>query len=1081
MMSFKHMKALKNSAVILLFIALLFGCRMIWLHHFGSFEEYQITRGVLDLRGMDLTQMKPVKLNGEWEFYPEHFVMGQSGSPTEAKPSYVQVPGSWAGAFANTETAAAFGYGTYRMRILVDPLQQPVSFWMRSIQSASSVEINGMDLAYAGMPAALSENYRARNISYTASYYVQDVTELELLVHVANFDDPNLGGILRPIRFGVQEEIESVRWYSIAFQLAIFIILVLHGMYAFVAFAFNRKEPALLLGGLFIITAGFAVLVRHDNLLLLWLPLTHAWGLKLKILLLMWQTLFILLIFRKFSAAGATNKLLRCYIALHCVYSVFLIAAPVPLIYKTVELGLSTFFYLFPFAWFIYTVGVLLFKRQDEQDIVFILLSAAGIISNLLWSLRNASNDITIVYYPLDIAAALVGFLAYWFKQYFRKASENNKLNEQLRAADKLKDQFLANTSHELRTPLHGIINIAQTVAIKEKGRLHENSLKDMELLIRISRHMSHLLGDLLDIARLREQRITLQCEPLRIQSIVPGVMGMLEYMKEGKPIEFRMDISDSTPLVMADEKRMIQILYNLLHNALKYTPEGLIAVTAETHGHHVIIHVSDTGVGMDEHTLARAFRPYEQGTHGMSDGRGLGLGLSICSQLVEQHGSSLSVRSKTGKGSVFSFGLPVAESGAAGNPSASQTAKPSGQAQEHNQEPAGERVQLQAHPQTEQQLRGAVPFLNTAASEFAGIADNELVPPLLSEQPMNILAVDDDPVNLSVLAGILSTEPYTLTTASSATEALELLDTKPWDLLVVDVMMPGISGYELTRKIRARYSLSELPILLLTARSQREDIYAGFLAGANDYVTKPVDALELKYRIGALAKLKQSVQEHQRMEAAYLQAQIKPHFLFNTMNSIMALSRLDIERMRTLIDAFASYLRISFDFLNTGELVELDHELELVQAYLQIEQERFANPLHCVWEVEADRALRIPPLSIQPIVENALRHGLLGQPQGGILHIRIARLNSAATLIEIGDNGKGMDQQTIDRLLVPSLGQQGGIGIANTNRRLIQLYGRGLTIHSVPGEGTTVSFVIPNQAGRPLRSARVGQDMVAD
>lgn len=588
-------------------------------------------------------------------------------------------------------------------------------------------------------------------------------------------------------------------------------------------------------------------------------------------------------------------------------------------------------------------------------------------------------------------------------------------------------------------------------------------------MLIRISRHMSHLLGDLLDIARLREQRIVLQREPLCIQSIVPGVMGMLAYMMEGKRIEFKMEISDSTPLVMADEKRVIQILYNLLHNALKYTPEGIIAVTSETRSDQVIIYVSDTGLGMDKQTQACVFQPYEQGMHGMNDGRGLGLGLSICSQLVEQHGSSLSVQSTPGQGSVFSFGLPIAKSGADGKPYAPQASEPSVHTQEQVQKPIQEQLQV------EPLLQEAVLFASTEVSELA--------PPLLSDRSMNILAVDDDPINLSVLTGILSTEPYTLTTASSAAEALELLGTKLWGLLVVDVMMPGISGYELTRKIRERYSLSELPVLLLTARSQREDIYAGFLAGANDYVTKPVDALELKYRMWALVKLKQSVQEHQRMEAAYLQAQIKPHFLFNTMNSIMALSRLDVHRMRTLIDAFASYLRISFDFLNTGELVELDHELELVEAYLQIEQERFANRLAVVWEVKPGSAVRIPPLSIQPIVENALRHGLLGRPQGGTLHIRIDRLDSSSSLVEIRDNGKGMDQQAIDQLLVPSLGGQGGVGIVNTNRRLIQLYGQGLTIHSIPGKGTTFSFIIPDQAGRPLRSGngstRLSRDMV--
>lgn len=206
-------------------------------------------------------------------------------------------------------------------------------------------------------------------------------------------------------------------------------------------------------------------------------------------------------------------------------------------------------------------------------------------------------------------------------------------------------------------------MNIAQTVVTKERAKLNESSLKDMELLITISRRMSHMLGDLLDVARLREHRIALRQEPLHIQSIVPGVIGMLKFMIEGKPIRLNMDIEESMPPIMADEKRLVQILYNLLHNALKFTEEGSISVSAETRNGQAIIRVSDTGIGMNEETLARVFLPYEQGSYGMSDGRGVGLGLSICKQLVELHGGELTARSEPGEGSVFSFGLPLADS----------------------------------------------------------------------------------------------------------------------------------------------------------------------------------------------------------------------------------------------------------------------------------------------------------------------------------------------------------------------------------------------------------------------------------
>ena len=279
--------------------------------------------------------------------------------------------------------------------------------------------------------------------------------------------------------------------------------------------------------------------------------------------------------------------------------------------------------------------------------------------------------------------------------------------------------------------------------------------------------------------------------------------------------------------------------------------------------------------------------------------------------------------------------------------------------------------------------------------------------------------------------------------------------------------MMPHMSGYELTQKVREHFNISELPILLLTARSQPEDVYTGFLSGANDYVTKPVDAMELKYRVWSLTTLKQTINDRLRMEAAYLQAQIHPHFLFNTLSSIMALSDLDTEKMRRLGDAFTSYLHISFDFLNSGEHVSLAHELELVQAYLYIETERFPDRLAVEWDVDPEINLRIPPLTIQPLVENAVKHGLLSQAQGGTILIRIARQEST-TLFEVKDNGKGIpvEEQSFifDRFYRGEEKKQlvRGLGLGLSFSRMIaQAMGGNLVLTTSSPQGSVFTLIL--------------------
>lgn len=1026
---FKH-KKIAYLIITFLFLACLTGLRLVWSEIFPTSKSLPIVNGVLDMRGIDLEASHAFFMDGEWLFYPEQ-LLTQQDIQTAAPPSqHIQVPGSW-GNLLNHDDGYAYGYGTYRLRIVTDPLVQPVSIWVQGIQASSVVEINGDILASVGLPADSPNGYSPKNVSYTATYSVEGTTELDVLIRVANYDKPSKGGITRSLRFGSLAAIDNVRWYSIGFQLVTFVLLVLHSLYAFILYYFNWKERTLLLTSLLLIAVAISIAAGHDHLLMLWLPINYTWAIKIRLISLMWQIFLILLLFRRFSAAKPGNVWVRAYTTSLIAFTAVLVAAPAHVIDIMITYKIIYFFFFVPFLWFAGIAGGMIFNKKNDIDIIFLLLSAVSIISNLLWSFASTSKDVTTVYYPFDIMAAMIGFSTYWFKKYYRQSRENSELYEQLKKEDKLKDQFLANTSHELRTPLHGIMNIAETVVTKEKERMNASSIKDMELLIKISRRMSHMLGDLLDVARLKEHRITLKQEPLHIQALVPGIIAMLAFLMEGKPVRLQMNIPDSTPLVMADEKRLVQIMYNLLHNALKYTEEGQIDISAEVRDGFVVIHIFDTGVGMDEETQKRIFVPYEQGAYGISDGRGMGLGLSICKQLVELHGGDLTVRSAPGQGSTFSFQLPLA-------------------GDEHLAPSLNPALSTVALSEAEM-----------AAGILASLPQ-EPIPALLNDSKVHILAVDDDPVNLNVLSGILSSEPYKLTTAHSAREALELLATGAWDLVIADVMMPQMSGYELTQKIREHYSLSELPVLLLTARSQSTDIYTGFASGANDYVTKPVDALELKYRIKALITLKQSIQKRLRMEAAYLQAQIHPHFLFNTLNSIMALSMTDTEKMRSLVEAFSSYLRISFDFLNTEELVELSHELELAKAYLYVEQERFEERLSVEWEVEPGLNPLLPPLTIQPLIENAVKHGVLKRTKGGTVLIRVAR-GHQGILIEVRDNGIGISQETIHQLLNRTMSGKSGIGVSNTNRRLLQLYGQGLLIQSTLNEGTSVSFIIPD------------------
>ncbi|WP_441925376.1 hybrid sensor histidine kinase/response regulator [Paenibacillus sp. 2TAF8] len=1035
-----NMKIPRYVVLSLIFLTILLGFRWVWSVSFAIPDHPKPVQGVLDLRGWNLADASPISLNGEWGFTPHALISGGEETNTDSAPTgsdtpatWVQVPGDWRNAL-HPESTSSFGYGTYQLRILLDPSVKEISLWAQKIQTSSLIEIDGTVVAKFGQPASNAESYQPERTAFVSTYALDKTGELTLIVQTANFDDPFSGGITRSIYLGSPAAIGSERGLSIDLQKITFAVLLLHSLYAFVMFLFIRKQRALLTFSLLILATALTVISDHDGLLLNWLPLNFTWMVKAKAISYASFALFLLMLARSFANPNHGRKLFLVYASVVGGYLAYLLVIPVKLVYQALHTQIPDFLYLFAIGW-----SVLLFFKMaaaKQSDASFLLFAAMSSLSSVLWGIVNSHNEITNVYYPIDVMAAIFGFAAYWFRKYFRNATEIEKLYEQLKVEDQQKDQFLVNTAHELRTPLHGIINIAESIAVRDKREQRQSGgqhTEDMKLLVNIGRQMSQLIDDLLDVIRLREKRIILQKKPLSLASVISGVIGMFRFMAEGKRVQIIVDTPEGLPLVLADERRLVQILYNLLHNALKFTDEGTITVSVRADKDSVIMQVSDTGTGISDELQARIFDAYEQGTAQARLSGGIGLGLSISKQLTELHGGTLTVKSVVGQGSVFQVSLPRGDTSALTD-------------------------------QTEQPRWGA-PHEETAVS--ASEEQYPVEPIIPGKTTARILAVDDDPVNLRVLISMLSNEPYDIQPVTSALDALELLNTQSWDLLIADVMMPHMSGYELTENVRKRYSVSELPILLLTARNEPADVYAGFMAGATDYVTKPVDAVELRHRIGSLIVLKQSIDERLRMEAAYLQAQIQPHFLFNTLNSIMMLSEIDTDRMQRLGDAFIEYLQTSFHFVNSEKMVEIAHEIDLSKAYLYIEKERFAERLNVVWDIPEDIDVILPPLTIQPLIENAVRHGVLSQVEGGTVWIRIVA-QAAGTLIEIEDNGSGMQPEQIERALAwpkPNPLKPGGIGLTNTHRRLNQLYGQGLTIVSSPGQGTKVSFFIPDQA----------------
>ncbi|AFZ16645.1 SpoIIE family protein phosphatase [Allocoleopsis franciscana] len=421
--------------------------------------------------------------------------------------------------------------------------------------------------------------------------------------------------------------------------------------------------------------------------------------------------------------------------------------------------------------------------------------------------------------------------------------------NADLQRLDKLKDEFLANTSHELRTPLNGIIGIAESLMDGVTGSLPPATRFNLSLIVSSGRRLATLVNDILDFSKLKHETIELQLKPVEMRSLAEVVLTLCQPLIGQKNLQLINHISPDLPAVSADENRMQQILHNLVGNAIKFTDSGTVEISAELIGQgnpnpQMAITISDTGIGIPEDKYDRIFESFEQadGTTARQYG-GTGLGLAITKTLVELHGGKIGVESTVGVGSRFTFTLPLAEQ---------LSAKP-----EEGLKVGKLRIE-------------SSPELNVeSSSQPAHLPPTNLQPVIFDGSKINILIVDDEPVNRQVFANYLALHNYGINQASNGLEALALLERglKP-DLVLLDVMMPRLTGYEVTRKIRETWQANELPVLLLSAKNQVSDLVVGLEVGANDYLTKPISKDELLARIKTHLNIQKLKAENLRLAA---------------------------------------------------------------------------------------------------------------------------------------------------------------------------------------------------------------------
>ena len=482
----------------------------------------------------------------------------------------------------------------------------------------------------------------------------------------------------------------------------------------------------------------------------------------------------------------------------------------VPIVFEDQVLGVIEAGSLWPFT-------------QVHREFLEQLMDTIGVNVNTM--IANARTDAL-----LEQSQRLTAELQARQQELQRSNAELADKAGELDLASRYKSQFLANMSHELRTPLNSLLVLARLLAQNLEGNLTAKQVEYATIIHSSGSDLLRLINDILDLTKVEAGKMEITPERFALAGLVEDLRGVFGPLTEEKRLRFMITTAPGVPAVLeTDKQRLRQILYNLLSNAVKFTDHGRVELHIDTAGpgqagadtgSWVVFSVTDTGIGIGRDNLGSIFSPFQQadGTTSRRYG-GTGLGLAICREVAARLGGEVTVRSELGVGSTFSLRLPLAVLGG------TRAATPS----------QGAAVQAAARPAVQ--------------SSAATVADVRPVPAARAHAGLTghrILVVDDDPRNAFVLADVLEMHGMTVVQATDGRKAIAALGAGDIDLVLMDVMMPRMDGYETTRAIRKMPEYASLPVITVTARAMQGDREKSIDAGASDYITKPIDIEEL-------------------------------------------------------------------------------------------------------------------------------------------------------------------------------------------------------------------------------------------
>lgn len=1032
------LKRISGLLLIIVMFLTIFPLSSIMEGQHQDIEGMKIQQGVLDLADWDYKENPILTLDGQWAFYWNQLLLPEEAherlESAPVAPYYMEVPSPWNG--EGISPFPAKGFATYRLLLRNIPDAELFALKKANIRFSSEIFVNGTPLMKDGEPAAHKDDYEPGNYPQMGLFSVEN-GDAEIVIHVANYDYVN-GGVSLSLTFGEhtamierQQKIEAREFVGLSM---LFSLSLIYLVFFTVSLLYRAKDYTLLLCAIFCFLYTIYYGWVGERTLLLFMPsLSFEILYKLKDWISLAGIVVLCMLFYQLDRNLLSLKILRPFIAVFLLFMVVLPFMSIGTYSKLYALPIVIYHVLL--LWLLFRSALLYIQSDREQRWKPLLFFMAVLtitlysIDVVLFAISLKTHLLAGQLYLLLFNFVMLILIVLRFVESYRTM---HKMQNRLIAMDQLKDEFLSNISYELKNPLTSIIHIAETLHQGVAGPVTKEQAHNLSVIYYSGQGLVHMVNELMDYSKLQHNDLRLSLTAVHLASTVDAVLEINRYLAADKTIKLSNQIRPSFPVVHADQNRLMQILHHFIADMIRSGHKHIevralatyfnarieIVVMDANHQPSASTNEEDTAYPAVESNQSMGNEP----ENGLDD---TALGLRVVQKLIELHGGE------------FQPGKP----GSKREPSVSFT------------------IALATPDQIHFKFTDAIS--KKAAPANPRLPTNQYPHHIAGSRNQSIMIANHDMASLQSLTNLLVINQYPLVLVNRGQMVLDEINSRPdVSLVLLDISLPDMTGFETLRKIRERYSPLELPVLMLTSRTMISELKLAIESGANDFVSKPFEEEELMARVSNLLNLKETAKTAKDVEIAFLRSQIKPHFLYNSLNAIAELCIDNPEQAEELTLHLAQYLRNSFDFKPLDSFVTLEKELRLIEAYVAIEQARFGSRLQVDYFIQADPGLLIPPLILQPLVENGILHGLMSTAEGGKINVTVLDKGNQA-YFEVADNGSGIDPDRLARML-QSDSDINGVGFKNIRQRLKLLYGETLYVESELGEGTRVSFQLP-------------------